>query len=118
MRELTPKERRAIHKLVLSTCANYDHEYGCLPLDGTCYMFTIAYNTSSLCRHFRDILLRHDPALEVLFTGQQAKACEGCGRKFPVNGRQAYCSKPCADTARRMATAARVRRHRNVTGQM
>ena len=34
-RELTPKEIRSIRKLVTSKCANYDKEYGCLPLSGT-----------------------------------------------------------------------------------
>lgn len=33
-RELTREEKRAIRKLVFSLCANYDREYGCLPLDG------------------------------------------------------------------------------------
>lgn len=32
-RELTGKEKRQIKKLVVSLCANYDKEYGCLPLD-------------------------------------------------------------------------------------
>ena len=36
-RELTREEKRAIRKLVFSLCANYDREYGCLPLDGPCY---------------------------------------------------------------------------------
>lgn len=33
-RELTGKEKRQIKKLVVSKCANYDKEYGCLPLSG------------------------------------------------------------------------------------
>ena len=37
-RELTREERTAIRKLVTSSCANFDREYGCLPLGGTCYM--------------------------------------------------------------------------------
>ena len=32
-RELTVPERRSIRKLVTGSCANYDREYGCLPLD-------------------------------------------------------------------------------------
>lgn len=34
-RELTGKEKRQIKKLVVSKCANYEKEYGCLPLSGT-----------------------------------------------------------------------------------
>lgn len=112
-RELTPKEKRAIRRLVTAICANYADEYGCLPLDGTCYMFTIAYNTSSLCRYFRDVLLPLDPGLEALFTGQAVKPCKRCGKRFPLNGQQAYCSDACAHAARREATAARVRELRN-----
>ena len=37
-RELTRAERAAIRKLVKCWCANYDREYGCLILDGPCYM--------------------------------------------------------------------------------
>ena len=57
-RELSAKEKRAIRKLVTSTCATYDPEYECLLLEGTCYMFTIAFNTSGLCKYFRDAVLR------------------------------------------------------------
>lgn len=32
-RELTRDERRGIRKLVTELCANYDRDYGCLPLD-------------------------------------------------------------------------------------
>ena len=37
-RELTREEKAAIRKLVTKWCANYDKEYGCLPLDCECYM--------------------------------------------------------------------------------
>ena len=40
-RELTGKEKRQIKKLVVSKCANYDKEYGCLPLDCECPMLGI-----------------------------------------------------------------------------
>ena len=33
-RELTGREKQRIKKLVTSCCANYDKEYGCLPLSG------------------------------------------------------------------------------------
>ncbi|MDL2258163.1 cysteine-rich VLP domain-containing protein [Eubacteriales bacterium OttesenSCG-928-K08] len=110
---MTARERQNIRKLVTSMCANYDPEYECLPLDGTCYMFTIAFNTSRLCKYFKHAVLPLDPALEAVFTGQPVKPCQRCGKKFPVNRRQAYCSKACADIARLEATARRVQRHRN-----
>ena len=37
-RELTRDERKTIRRLVTGMCANYDSEYGCLPLDCPCYM--------------------------------------------------------------------------------
>lgn len=112
-RELTAKEKSAIRKLVKSMCATYDQEYECLLLEGTCYMFTIAFNTSGLCRYYRDYVLPLDPALEAVFTGQPVKPCQRCCKKFPINGRQTYCSPACADDARKEATAKRVRKHRN-----
>jgi hypothetical protein len=115
-RELTGREKRVIRRLVVSGCANYDAGYGCLPLDTGCYMFTIAFTTSSLCRYFQSAVLPLDPALEAVFSGGPLKACARCGEKIPVCGRRAYCDA-CAGTARKAATAARARRHRrqNVT---
>ena len=51
-RELTSKEKRSIKKLVTRLCANYDSEYGCLPLDCDCPMFGICYTNSAMCRYF------------------------------------------------------------------
>jgi len=110
-RELTAREKQSIRRLVTSACANYAHEWGCLPLDGACYMFTVAYVNSSLCKYFRDAVLPLDPALEAVFKRQPIKPCKRCGRKIPIQGRRAYC-RPCALTTRKAATAARVRRHR------
>ena len=45
-RELTVSERRSIRKLVTGSCANYDREYGCLPLDCECPMLGICYTTA------------------------------------------------------------------------
>ena len=36
-RELTRQEKTEIRKLVTKWCANYDKDYGCLPLDCPCY---------------------------------------------------------------------------------
>lgn len=110
-RELTAREKQAIRRLVITECANYDHEYECLPLNGTCYMFTIAFVNSSLCKYFQNAVLPLDPALEAMFSRQPVKPCKLCGRKIPVRGRRAYC-EACAVTARKERTAARVRKHR------
>ena len=82
-RELTAREKRAIRRLVTTQCANYDHEYECLPLDGACYMFTIAFNTSSLCKYFKNGVLPLDPTLEAVFTHRPVKPCQRCGKQFP-----------------------------------
>ena len=87
-RELTGKEKRQIKKLVTSLCANYDKEYGCLPLDCECYMFGVCFTNSALCRKFRSDLLPTEPELQAVFEPQ------------------------CATEARRKQTAARVRKHR------
>ena len=52
-REMTREERAAIKKLVVSLCANYDRDYGCLPLDyGRCYMLD-KWWTGAYCKYFR-----------------------------------------------------------------
>ena len=62
-RELTRVERASIRRLVKKWCANYDPEYGCLPLDCECYMLN-KWWTGSYCRYFREAVLPLDPELE------------------------------------------------------
>lgn len=112
-RELTPKEKRAIRKLVIKFCANYDSEYGCLPLDCSCPMFGICYTSSAMCRYFRESVLPNDPELLAALESQPVRTCRYCGRKFPVDGKRVYCSRPCAEAARRRQNAARVRKFRS-----
>lgn len=111
-RELTGKEKRQIKKLVVSKCANYDKEYGCLPLDCECYMFGICYTNSALYRKFRSDLLPEAPELQAVFEPIPLAVCKECGRHFQKNDKRAYCSDKCAAEARRRQTAARVRKHR------
>ena len=59
-RELTRKEKAAIRRLVVTLCANYDKEYGCLPLDCECYMLGKCW-TGAYCRYFREAVLPNDP---------------------------------------------------------
>ena len=111
-RELTGKEKRQIKKLVVSKCANYDKEYGYLPLDCECYMFGVCYSCSGLCKWFRKALLPTVPELQAVFEPMPLAVCKECGRHFQKNGKRAYCSDKCAAEARRKQTAARVRKHR------
>lgn len=112
-RELTGKEKRQIKKLVTSLCANYDKEYGCLPLDSECYMFGVCYQNSALCNYFRNAVLPTDPELESVFQPQLLAVCKQCGKHFPANGKRVYCSENCAAGARRQQTATRVRKYRS-----
>ena len=111
-RELTAREKQRVKKLIVSKCANYDKEYGCLPLDCDCPMFGICYTNSSLCRYFRKSVLPEAPELQAVFEPQPLKVCRECGKCFPAQGKRVYCSENCAEAARRRQTAARVRRHR------
>ena len=88
-RELTGKEKRQIKKLVVSKCANYDKEYGCLPLDCECYMFGICYTNSALCRKFRAALLPEAPELQAVFEPMPLAVCKKCGKHFQKNGKRA-----------------------------
>ena len=66
-RELTRQEKTAIRKLVTKWCANYDKDYGCLPLDCSCYMLGKCW-TGAYCRYFRSAVLPLDPVLEKSLT--------------------------------------------------
>ena len=103
-RELTREEKAAIRALVVKWCANYDREYGCLPLDCECYMLGKCW-TSSYCRYFREAVLPLDPALEAALSGQgpapETRPCPVCGRPALLDGRRRYCSEACARAALR-----------------
>ena len=103
-RELTRKEKTAIRSLVVTWCANYDREYGCLPLDSDCYMLGKCW-TGSYCRYFRESVLPLDPALEASLMSEgprpDFKICPVCGGPVPPDRRQAYCSAACAKKAHR-----------------
>ena len=103
-RELTRDEKRKIRALVTKWCANYDKEYGCLPLECECYMFGKCW-TGAYCRYFREAVLPLDPALEAALLTEgprpEFKPCPICGRAVPLDGRLAYCSAACAKKAHR-----------------
>ena len=69
-RELTGREKQRLKKLITSLCANYDKEYGCLPLDCECPMFGICYTNSALCRYFRSAVLPTDAKLQAVFSSE------------------------------------------------
>ena len=111
-RELTGREKQRIKKLITSRCANYDKEYGCLPLDCECPMFGICYTNSAICKKFRSDLLPTEPELQAVFQPMSLTVCKHCGKSFPKEGKRVYCSDRCAEAARRRQTAARVRKYR------
>lgn len=101
-RELTGREKQRIKKLITSLCANYDKEYGCLPLNCDCPMFGICYTNSALCRYFRSAVLPTDAKLQAVFSSEPMPltACRQCGKPFPADGKRMYCSQRCAEEAR------------------
>jgi len=110
--ELAGREKQRIKKLVTSLCANYDKEYGCLPLDCDCPMFGICFTNSALCRYFHKSVLPEDAELEAVFTQRPTTYCKQCGKPFPTDGKRVYCSQHCAEEACRKQTVARVRKYR------
>lgn len=89
-RELTREEKAAIRRLVISMCANYDRECGCLPLDCECYMLGKCW-TGAYCRYFREAVLPLDPALEaaLLTEGRprfSSPARSAAGPSLPMGG--------------------------------
>ena len=118
-RELTREERAAIRSLVVKWCANYDREYGCLPLDCECYMLGKC-STGALCRYFREAVLPLDPRLEAALAADgpapDFKNCPVCGRAFAPSGRQVYCSPACQAEGNRQKSRARMRSKRAKPG--
>lgn len=115
-RELTREERAAIRSLVVKWCANYDREYGCLPLDCECYMLGKCW-TGALCRYFREAVLPLDPKLEAALSADGGpapdfKTCPVCGGAFVPHGRRAYCSEACSGAARRKRQRGYMRKNR------
>lgn len=118
-RELTDKEKRLIRMSVQKKCACYDPYYGCLPLDGDCYMTKIGFTNSSLCRYYEKVVLPDEPEiLRILIRGSgDFKTCAYCGRPFLAFHNKKYCSDKCAHTAKKKATAARVRKFKKSHGR-
>ena len=114
-RELTRREKAAIRALVTKWCANYDREYGCLPLESDCYMLEKCW-TGACCRYFREAVLPLDPALEAALTAEGPppafKACPVCGGAVFPDGRQTYCSAACAKAAHRQQQREHMRKRR------
>ena len=116
--ELSKREMARIHNLVTKECANYDPEYGCLPLDGGCYMKAIGYKESTLCPYFVQCVLPLDPELEACLIKGNIGACKYCGKRYLKVGKIQYCSQVCREEAGRKNGRERTRRHRNNKGKV
>ena len=113
IRELTREERAAIKKLVVSMCANYDRDFGCLPLDCDCVMLHKCW-TGGGCKYFRDAVLPLDPILEAALTGGgvEMQPCVVCGTPFIMRTNKVYCSAACAEKAHRIQKRDSIRKKR------
>jgi predicted nucleic acid binding AN1-type Zn finger protein len=112
-RELTRVEKVTIRRITISDCANYDREYGCLPLDCDCVMLHKCW-TGAYCKYFRRALLPVDTILEAALTGGivETRRCDFCGGAFPAIGRRAYCSDVCKGKAQRRQQREHMRKKR------
>ena len=113
--ELSRNERTAIRKLVVSMCANYDSKYGCLPLDGECYMLG-KWWTGAYCKYFEKAVLPLDPRLEAALMGHDNSAsqrvCPVCGAAYFAVTCKAYCSPACQKEGNRRRSRERMRKKR------
>lgn len=118
-RELTRDERAGIRRLATDMCANYDPEYGCLPLECPCYMLGKCW-TGAYCRYFQNAVLPIEPKLEATLTGRDAPAlhiCAACGKPFIPEGKQMYCSPACQKEGNRRRSKERMRKMRRDSGR-
>lgn len=68
-----------------------------------CYMLNKCW-TGAYCKYFQNAVLPLNPVLKATLTGGEIPTldkCAACGKPFVAQGKQAYCSPACADTARR-----------------
>ena len=114
---ITAKERRIIRSLVINECANYDSKGGCLPKDRPCYMLEAKYS-GKFCQYFESSVLPFDKELEASLNRKPMKICKQCGKKFPINGKQVYCSDSCKAKGRNAANAAWMRKNRPKCGDL
>ena len=118
-RELTHDERAGIRRLATGMCANYDPEYGCLPLECPCYMLSKCW-TGAYCRYFQNAVLPLEPKLGATLTGREAPAfhiCAACGKPFIPDGKQMYCSPACQKEGNRRRSKERMRKMRHDPGR-
>ena len=118
-RELTRQERTAIRKLVTGLCANYDNEYGCLPLDCECYMLGKCW-TGAYCKYFKNAVLPTETLLEAALLGDavETRPCALCSQLFPLSGKKAYCSTTCEKAALRKQKRDYMRKKRMGSGKL
>lgn len=112
-RELLPPEKREIKKLVRSSCANFDSEYGCLRLDWPCYMCQKQY-TGAFCLYFQEAVLPLYQELSASLHDRTlaSKACKLCGKAFFSERHQHYCSETCRRKARLSTFRKSQKKHR------
>ena len=82
MAELSTRDKNRIRKHVTNCCANYSKEYGCLPLETECYMFSVGFTDSKLCKYYEQAVLPTDAELYALFKGVPTRVCKQCGQPF------------------------------------
>lgn len=118
-RELSRREKAMIGSSVHRKCANYDSEYGCMPMDSDCYMLKIGYTNSSLCKYFEKYILPTEIELQMHLqkTSGIAKACEICGNMFIAHKNQKFCSEACKAFAKKKGAAERKRRQRSAKSE-
>ena len=116
-RELTRPERAVIKKLVTDMCANYDRGYGCLIIDGGCYMLN-KWWTCNYCKYFVKAVLPTDPILEASLLGAETPLqdiCAICNKPYIPDGKQSYCSAACKAEGNRRKSRERMRKKRRKT---
>ena len=95
-RELTTGERRSIRKLVTGHCANYDSEYGCLPLDCECPMLGICYTNSAMCRYFREAVLPPNNRAHLLSAHRHpSQLATSAAHRLPAGNTSTHCGTSC-----------------------
>jgi len=112
---MTQNELSAIKQLVVTMCANYDHDYSCLPLGCVCVMLKKIW-ISEGCKYFNKCLLplNNDLMISLANDNPVTRVCPVCDETFVQNGKQIYCSNICAGKIKQKQQRGYMRKRRGM----
>lgn len=111
---ITPKQSRAVNKLVRRLCCNCDHDNCLLLDDGDTHKCVQIISQSGInCNYFKNDVLPADEKLYAeIICKSNRKICTECGKRFYSEAKNKRYCDTCSEKIRREKAAERKRRQR------